>query len=179
MAVKILRMAHVAPTPTPSTDLNSARCSAHSARVRDGRSNARFTHLSYGTKALGKGTWACSGVDLTSVKEVERMSLRRVPSWSATTISSETYWPVGRSIWNTRYGCLSPTARAMRGLGRVSVRFGGRSRGPARARVRKVAGRRRSGKRAGMRAGAHVRASRPRVAASSAPAVRSRGGRIP
>ena len=135
MVVKIFRSAHVAPTLTPSTDLNSALCSAHSDAVSAGRSSARFVHLSHGTRASGKGTRACSGVDLTSQKDVERMSLRRVPSWSATTISSETCWPAGRSIWNTRYGCLSPTARAMRGLGRVSVRSSGRSRGPARARA--------------------------------------------
>ena len=69
-----------------------------------------MSHRAVGTSGVGNGTWQCSGEVLTSVNEVERRSLRRVPSASATTTSSETCCPSGRSTWNTRYGCLSPTA---------------------------------------------------------------------
>ena len=105
--VKIFRSRHVAPTLTPSVDLNSA---LNSAWTSAGRSSTRLSHRAVGTSGVGNGTWQCSGEVLTSVNEVERRSLRRVPSASATTTSSETCCPSGRSTWNTRYGCLSPTA---------------------------------------------------------------------
>ena len=108
-------------------------------------------HFSLRSKALG-GVPVVQREDFPRVKEVERMSLRRVPSWSATTISSETCWPDREEHLEHEVRLLESDCARDAGFGEgfgqvrrpdLAVPRGAR-------RPRKVAGRRRSGKRAGM-----------------------------